>query len=132
MGVSFDITETRLALQALQQREAIMTAIRALFDVVIWMTDGNGEISDEVEWRRATGQAGRVDHWNRLEAVHPEDRQRVREAWDEAIRNRRPYSAACRVLWGESYVPIVSRAEPVGRLIRIVDKGESLIRGLIA
>lgn len=113
VGVAFDITETRMALQALQQREAIMTAIRALFDVVIWMTGGNGEISDEVEWRRATGQSGRVDHWNRLEAVHPDDRPRVREAWDEAVRNRRPYSVACRVLWGENYVPVVSRAEAV-------------------
>lgn len=113
VGVAFDITDVRQALVALQQREAITEAIRELFDVVIWTTDANGEISDEVEWWRATGQRGRVDHWNRLEAVHPDDRQRVRNAWDEAIRNGRRYSAVSRVKWGETYVPVISRAASV-------------------
>ncbi len=110
IGVAFDITDSRLGLQALQQREGLVEAIRSLFDVVIWTTDANGEITDEVEWWRTTGQRGRVDGWHRLDIVHDDDRQRVRDAWAEALRNRKAYSAAYRVLWGESYVPVVSRA----------------------
>ena len=113
VGVAFDVTEIRQALRALQQREAILESIRDLFEVVIWTTDADGEITDEVEWWRATGQRGRVDHWNRHDAVHPDDRQRVRNAWDEALRNRRRYSVACRVQWGDIYVPVVSRAAAV-------------------
>jgi PAS domain S-box-containing protein len=116
VGVAFDTTEVRLGQQALQQREGLLDAIRDLFHVVIWTTDADGGVSDEVEWWRATGQRGRVDHWNRLEAVHPDDRQRVRQGWDEAVRTRGRYTFASRVLWGESYVPVVSSAVPlVGR-----------------
>lgn len=113
VGVAFDITDARLGLHALQQREGLVEAIRDLFDVVIWTTDADGEVTDEVEWWRATGQRGRVDKWNRLDVVHPDDRQRVREAWDEALRNRRIYSAAYRVRWGDTYVPVISRAASV-------------------
>jgi PAS domain S-box-containing protein len=113
VGVAFDVTEIRAALRALQQREGLTEAIRDLFDVIVWTTDANGEISDEVEWWRTTGQLGRVDHWNRHEVVHPDDRQRVRDAWDEALRNRRRYAAACRVLWGDTYVPVISRATSI-------------------
>lgn len=113
VGVAFDITDIRLGLQALQQREGLLQGIRELFDVVIWTTDGDGAISDEIEWWRATGQRGRVDKWNRLNAVHPDDRQRVRDAWADALRNRRHYSVSCRVQWGEAYVPVLSRAVSV-------------------
>lgn len=110
MGVGFDVTETRLGLLALRQRDGLAMAIRDLFDVVVWMTDADGEVSDEVEWWRATGQKGRVDKWHRLDVVHPDDRDRVRAAWADAIDNRKRYSVSARVLWGGTYVPIVSRA----------------------
>jgi PAS domain S-box-containing protein len=113
VGVAFDITDIRRGLQALQQRDGLMEAIRDLFDIVIWTTDGDGEVSDELEWWRATGQRGRVDKWNRLYAVHPDDRQKVQDAWTEALRNRRQYSVTCRVQWGDAYVPIVSRGVSV-------------------
>ncbi|RYE88217.1 MAG: PAS domain S-box protein [Hyphomicrobiales bacterium] len=112
-GVAFDVTDIRLGQLALQQRDGLLAAIRELFDVVIWQTDADGEISDEFEWWRATGQRGRVDGWNRLDAVHQDDRPKVRAAWDEAIRNRRLDAAAYRVLWGEAYVPVISRGVPI-------------------
>lgn len=113
IGVAFDITDSRLGLKALQQREGLVEAIRSLFDVVIWTTGADGEITDEVEWWRSTGQRGRVDGWHRLDVVHPDDLQRVRDAWDDALRNRKSYSSVYRVLWGEGYVPVVSRAVPM-------------------
>lgn len=113
VGVAFDVTETRQALQALHQREGLTAALRELFDVVIWTTDADGQVRDEIEWWQATGQRGRVDNWNRLEIVHPDDRQRVRDAWEQALRNRRRYSVACRVLVGDRYIPVISRASSV-------------------
>jgi len=110
VGVAFDMTDSRLGLRALRQREGLVEAIRSLFDLVIWTTEANGEVTDEVEWWRTTGQRGRVDGWHRHDAIHPDDRQRVRNAWDEALRSRKTYSAAYRVQWGEGYVPVVSRA----------------------
>lgn len=113
VGVVFDVTDVRLGLVALQQREGLIDALRDLFDVVIWTTEADGEIRDELEWWRATGQTGHVDHWNRLEAVHPDDRQKVRDAWAEAVRTRQRYSMSCRVKWNGAYAPIVSRAAPI-------------------
>lgn len=116
LGTVFDISEIRLAFEALDQREGVYEALRQLLDVVVWSVDGDGQVRDELGWWRDTQQRGRVDGWNRLEAVHPEDRDRVRAAWAEALRSRRPYIASYRVLWGEEYVPVVSRA------VAVVDK----------
>lgn len=109
VGVAFDVTEASGAYRALQQQDGLTGALRELFDVVIWRTEADGRVSDSLEWLRATGQQGRVDDWNRLESVHPDDRQRVRDAWDAAIRSGHRYAAACRVLHGGEYVPVVSR-----------------------
>jgi PAS domain S-box-containing protein len=113
VGTTFDITEVRHALDALDQREGLYRAVRELLDVVIWSTDGDGQVRDEVSWWRETGQRGRVDGWNRLDSVHPEDRERARMAWDEALRNRSTYFASYRALWNGEHVPLVSRAVPV-------------------
>lgn len=121
IGVAFDITDIRQGLQALQQREGLVEAIRSLFDVVIWTTNAVGEITDEVEWWRSTGQRGRVDGWHRLDAVHADDRQRVRDAWDDALRGRKAYSAAYRVRWGDAFVPVVSRAVSIHDRFGAVD-----------
>lgn len=113
LGTVFDISEVRLAIEALEQREGVYDALRQLLDVVVWSVDGDGQVRDELAWWRDTQQRGRVDGWNRLEAVHPEDRDRVRAAWAEALRSRRPYVASYRVTWGGDYVPVVSRAVAV-------------------
>lgn len=113
IGVAFDVTDVRLGLTALQQKDGLIDALRELFDIVVWTTDADGEIRDELEWWRATGQTGHVDRWNRLEAVHPDDRQKVRDAWDEALRTRQRYSVSCRVKWNGSYAPLISRATPI-------------------
>lgn len=112
-GVAFDVTDSRLGLQALQQREGLFDAVRTLFGVVIWSTGPEGDVIDEIEWWRRTGQRGRVDGWHRLDAVHPDDRQKVRDAWDKAVRTRSPYATSYRVEWGDEYVPVVSRAVPI-------------------
>lgn len=116
LGTLFDISEIRLAFEALDQREGVYEALRQLLDVVVWSVDGDGQVRDELGWWRDTQQRGRVDGWNRLEAVHPEDRDRVRAAWAEALRSRHPYIASYRVLWGSDYVPVVSRA------VAVIDK----------
>lgn len=113
VGVAFDITDVRRGLVALRQRDGLEEALRELFDVVVWTTDADGEIRDELEWWRATGQPGHVDHWNRLEAVHPDDRQKVRDAWDEALRTRRRYAVSCRVRWNGGFAAVVSRAAAI-------------------
>lgn len=122
LGTLFDISEIRLAFEALDQREGIYEALRQLLDVVVWSVDGDGEVRDELGWWRDTQQRGRVDGWNRLDTVHPEDRDRARTAWAEALRSRRPYVASYRVLWGENYVPVVSRA------VAVIDKQGGLRR----
>jgi len=113
VGVAFDVTETRQALVALNQRDGLTGALRELFDVVIWSTDADGQVRDEIQWWQETGQRGRVDNWNRLGVVHPDDRQKVRDAWEQALRNRRRYAVACRVMVGDRYIPVISRASAV-------------------
>jgi PAS domain S-box-containing protein len=40
-----------------------------------------------------------VTHPLWLEAIQPEDRESTRKRWDQAVRDRSPFSVECRVLW---------------------------------
>lgn len=113
VGVAMDVTEVRQGKLALQQREGLIAALREMFDIAIWTTDADGESRDEVEWWRNTDQRGRIGNWDRLNSVHPDDLDRVKAAWEQALRHRRRFSVACRVLMGYVYVPVVSTATAV-------------------
>jgi PAS domain S-box-containing protein len=115
LGVIFDITETHFAFEAHKRLDNVMTAVRRLFDAVLWETAGDGTISNPMEWWRSTGLGnGRMIGWERLQFVHDEDRDMVREAWATAIRTKLPYSATYRGLASDgAYVTVLSRAMPV-------------------
>lgn len=115
VGVTFDVTEVKAALDARQREAGLLTAIRDLFDVVVWKVEADGSVADLMEWCAAVGPAGRRHAgWKRLDDVHPDDRQSMREAWAEAVACRHRYTAEFRARSGEGqYVSVVSRGAPV-------------------
>ncbi|HEY9807496.1 MAG TPA: PAS domain S-box protein, partial [Candidatus Obscuribacterales bacterium] len=66
---------------------------------VVWTTDAEGySTGDSPMWRMLTGQGEPESKglgW--LNALHPDDRERVLEVWFEAVRTKSPYATECRL-----------------------------------
>ena len=115
--------EGELARTAEHARQAIAASeerYRSLVSIIVdvpWTTDAEGAfVTPQAEWTAYTGQswdAQRGFGW--LDAVHPEDRPRVRALREEATRTGRTYEAGGR-LWhapsGE-YRHFLARATPL-------------------
>jgi PAS domain S-box-containing protein len=89
-GFLRDVTERRLAATRLQES---MERFRSLVDVsaqIVWTADADGMVIDEsASWRTFTGQTHderKGAGW--LDALHPDDRARTREAWRDAVARR--------------------------------------------
>jgi PAS domain S-box-containing protein len=54
---------------------------------ILWETDAKGEVRVEIpQWSAFTGQTlGSIQNWGWLDAIHPEDRDRVKQAWQTAV-----------------------------------------------
>jgi PAS domain S-box-containing protein len=67
---------------------------------IVWITGADGQAEDLPEWRAYTGQtADEVRGWGWLDALHPDDRDGARAAWDVAIATTgaKPYDVEYRV-----------------------------------
>ena len=98
IGVVVDITERREAQQAAEyshgRRAALLEAVSAL----TWTTDLSGRSKDTSAWLTLTGltfDQCRGDGW--LDAVHPDDRDHVRDAYRSALEQVSPYRADFRI-----------------------------------
>jgi PAS domain S-box-containing protein len=95
-------------------RTLVMTAA-----TIVWRADAEGNIQVDLDsWRAFVGEdaaaAIRDDGW--IEAVHSEDRNRVRETWRTATRTTSPYTCEHRLRKHDgSYAHVVSRAVPILR-----------------
>ncbi|BDG03105.1 sensor histidine kinase [Anaeromyxobacter oryzae] len=83
---------------------------------VLWTRTAAGEVvEDSPSWRAFTGQ--RLEDWlgaGWLEAVHPEDRERARRAWESAVAARRPFELEYRLRRPDgTYTPTLARGVPV-------------------
>jgi PAS domain S-box-containing protein len=71
---------------------------------MVWVAAGDGQVEDMPDWRAYTGQTVeevRGRGW--LDALHPEDRDRARQAWAAAVGTAgdTPYDMEYRVLGGD-------------------------------
>ncbi len=111
-----DITGWRKAELSLHLSESRFRSLVMATAQVVWTTDPMGRVLEESpSWRLFTGQRPREElGWGWLEAVHPEDRPRVRQAWLEALENQRAYQVEYRLRRPDgSFTPTLARGAPV-------------------
>ena len=84
---------------------------------LVWQATPGGRVQvDHESWRSFTGAEMGQGEWGWLEAVHPLDRDRVREAWTAAVAAAGPYSCQHRIRSGEGgYAWVLARAMPIPR-----------------
>ncbi|HLL54902.1 MAG TPA: ATP-binding protein [Myxococcaceae bacterium] len=83
---------------------------------ILWTTDAGGNVvEDSPSWRDFTGQTQeqrRGMGW--LEAVHPDDRERVRQATLRAVADERPFELEYRLRRADgTYADLLGRGAPV-------------------
>ena len=94
-----DATELLDGQSKLRESQARYQALVDTSAQIVWTTDASGAvIEDSPSWRAFTGQT--LEQWQGfgwLDAVHAEDRARVRELWHRAVAEQTPVDTEYRV-----------------------------------
>ena len=122
--VAVDVTEQREASEALRRSEERYRSLVQAGAQVVWVTRPDGEIAeDSPEWRWITGQSTEeylTKGW--LEAIHPDDRERVEAAWRDCVRSGKVFDSRYRVRSRTgSYKHYDVRAVPIERDGKIIE-----------
>ncbi len=110
------ITVEKEALEALQKSEERNRYLAYATSQVFWVTNAKGEIEFDLPgWESMTGQTkDQMQNWGWLEVLHPEDREKTAQLWQEAVRNQTIFEAEYRLRKSNgSYGYSLARAVPV-------------------
>jgi PAS domain S-box-containing protein len=122
--IADDITDRQHSAEAVRRSEARYRSLVRAGAQVVWVTTPAGEVAeDSPEWRWITGQSLEEylgNGW--LDAIHPEDRERVEHAWRECVRAGRVFDNRYRVRTkAGAYRHYDVRAVPIERAGAIVE-----------
>ena len=103
IGAVMDVTAARQTEQTLREREAYLEEAQRLTQTGsgAWRVPGGDALYLSEEWYRIYGFDPKhgLSAWNdRLQRMHPEDRAKVQEAKDRAIREKSDYEVEHRIL----------------------------------
>src|SRR5690348_10953908 len=122
--IAVDVTERRNSEEAVRRSEERYRSLVQAGAQVVWVTTPTGEIAeDSPEWRWITGQTLEEylgNGW--LDAVHPEDRERVERDWRECVGDGKIFDNRYRVRTKSgSYRHYDVRAVPIERDGKIIE-----------
>lgn len=98
IGYTFDVTDSKLAIEALEKSEERYRVLAKISPVGIFRTKSSGEcIYVNERWCELAGisaNAAYSDGW--ADALHPEDRERVFSEWSKAVKENIVLQTECR------------------------------------
>jgi PAS domain S-box-containing protein len=115
-GIVRDITEHRRAEEELRKSEERYRAFITATASVVWTANARGEVVvDLPAWREFTGQSEEANKgWEWIDAVHPDERERVAQVWIEAVEAKSSLENEFRVRkYDGSYRLFFARGIPV-------------------
>src|SRR6266480_3754861 len=122
--IAVDVTERRNAEEAVRRSEERYRSLVQAGAQVVWVTTPTGQIAeDSPEWRWITGQSLEEylgSGW--LDAVHPQDRERVERDWADCVQAGKVFDNRSRVRTKTgSYRHYDVRAVPLERDGKIIE-----------
>jgi len=117
IGVNIDVTEHELAEEATRQSDERYRSLVSIITDVPWTTDAAGSFSQpQPAWEAYTGQTPeQYRGYGWAEALHPDDRERIKELWAAALHSRTLYQSEGR-LWHaptQQWRQFVAKAAPL-------------------
>lgn len=122
--IAVDVTDRRSSAEAVRRSEERYRSLVQAGAQVVWVTTPAGHIAeDSPEWRWITGQSLEEylgNGW--LDAIHPEDRERVEREWRECVSAGKVFDSRYRVRTKTgSYRHYDVRAVPIERDGKIIE-----------
>ncbi|HUY45250.1 MAG TPA: SpoIIE family protein phosphatase [Streptosporangiaceae bacterium] len=122
--IAVDVTDRQNSAEAVRRSEERYRSLVQAGAQVVWVTTPTGRIAeDSPEWRWITGQSLEeyLGHgW--LDAIHPEDRERVEREWRECVHAGKVFDSRYRVRTKTgSYRHYDVRAVPIERDGKIIE-----------
>ena len=119
-----DVTDRQNSQEAVRRSEERYRSLVQAGAQVVWVTTPTGQIAeDSPEWRWITGQTLEEylgNGW--LDAIHPEDRERVEREWRECVQAGKVFDSRYRVRTKTSaYRHYDVRAVPIERDGKIIE-----------
>jgi two-component system, chemotaxis family, CheB/CheR fusion protein len=112
-----DVTRIREAQEDVRQSEERFRALIQATAEIVWTMDPGGDVvEDSPSWRAFTGQnSAERRGWGWLEAVHPEDREELEEAWRSALGAAQTFQHEFRLRNAEqdAWRTVLGRVVPV-------------------
>lgn len=99
LGLYQDITEQKHADEAIRKSEARYRSYIEVTGQLAWVTNAEGAVVEDLPtWRAFTGQSeAQVKGSGWAAAVHPDDRERAAQAWQEAVARKDAYEVEYRM-----------------------------------
>ena len=126
MVVAVDVTDHVVArkraealAESLRSSEERFRSLVTATSQIVWTAEVDGaRTEDSPTWRAFTGRSfEQWTGWAWLDAVHPDDRERVGSAWRDAVEGKSPYETGYRLLRKDGvFVAVVARAVPIRAL----------------
>ena len=115
IGVVVDVTERREAQRAVEFNHGRRAALLEATSALTWIADLSGQPIDYTAWCDLTGmQPQHCGGWGWLDAVHPNDRDRARNAYSTALAQGGVYNVDYRVMTRDgTYRWFNARSAPV-------------------
>ena len=122
--IAVDVTDRQNSQEAVRRSEERYRSLVQAGAQVVWVTTPTGQIAeDSPEWRWITGQTLEEylgNGW--LDAIHPEDRERVEREWRECVQAGKVFDSRYRVRTKTSaYRHYDVRAVPIERDGKIIE-----------
>jgi PAS domain S-box-containing protein len=114
-GVVLDVTPQREMALAREAADSRFRGLVAATHSFVWTADADGKILDVRNWRELRGENPADllgSRW--IDLVHPEDRERTLQAWEDALTSKRDYIVEHRIKQPDGgYRWVLSRAAPI-------------------
>lgn len=116
LGLYQDVTERKNADEAIRKSEARYRSYIEVTGQLAWVTNADGAVVEDIPmWRAFTGQSeAQVKGSGWAAAVHPDDRERAAQAWQDAVARKDAYEVEYRMRRHDGvYRDFFTRSVPV-------------------